>query len=455
MAFAPAGVSKPAVTISGANVAMGPLERIVVADLRTSSSSLPVRGGGISIIATNRATLGDITALGDISVSALQVMFNVRDPAPQFNQQLLASRLTGGQIEVDNSQDGILSFVSGSTIQFTGPGSTGAPQFLNGTRATVGFATFDGNPGGGVNVPGGVVSWNQQKNPPTIPLGAANSALAVADPMVIGNGGPVATVFFPLLSTGPSLVNPSNAIASVLPSEAPTPAAAAELSAGDVAGLHEIGIDVRGLDAAEFEAQMRKNAVFDDVPGERAGSLVPTAGLDSLQVAIGRLPVGATKGLLETFHEIFYDPEVDPKTGQPLLDTDGQPKWAVSSAKGTALATKIEAGWKAFQAYRETAKDVPATGTEFRNYLEGHVANKALKDNGEADALAQLKLLQGLYARADAINLAPTELRKVRSAIFRMVKAAKVESSRGDPLNDQTVLESAAGAQPISLAARK
>ena len=84
--------------------------------------------------------------------------------------------------------------------------------------------------------------------------------------------------------------------------------AAAELSGSDSAALHDIGIDVRSMDAAEREAQLRKIGVFDDVPGEPVGSLVPTAGLANLKVAIGRLPVAATHDLVETFHSLFYDP---------------------------------------------------------------------------------------------------------------------------------------------------
>ena len=103
-------------TISGGIVAMGPLERYVAAVPGTTK-------GSVTINASNKAVIGDMTALDSLAVLAPNVVFNLRLPAPvQNNQQLLSAQLVGGGVKVFPSADGTVGIVATNTIAFS-PGT--------------------------------------------------------------------------------------------------------------------------------------------------------------------------------------------------------------------------------------------------------------------------------------------------------------------------------------------
>ena len=431
-------------TISGTDVTMGQNERLVAANPGTSS-------GSVTINAAATATLGDITALDTVRISAPTVIFELRPtdfvlaPTPQSSTgaKLLTTQTSGVGGDPQVGQDGVLSFVAGKQLQFattTFQNSDGTPFTLNST--SVHFATSFG--GGGSGVPGLVRAYDLKTTATSIALSTGSRAVII-DALRAGNPVALTLTYVPLLADGPSNTNPSSSIASALPTQLPSPVSDTELSVSDIEGLRDIGITPRKLETAEKQALLSREGVFDDVPDEiHAKPLDPDTSLGSLQIAVARLPVAQTRELLAAFRALFSEPAIDPKTGKPAVDATGAPIWALSLTKRRDIATKIEAGWKAF---RDNKKDAPATGAEFRKYLEENAA----KPGPEAPALEVLKQLQGLYARLDALFLAPSDLRKARSAVFRTVAAPGVPTTRGDPLNDQTVLESAVGVQTISV----
>lgn len=224
--------------------------------------------GDLAINAGNRATLGDLSALGSIEVNAPTIQIVTRDAGVVLGPDL--STLVAGQ-------DQGVDYVSGSTIAF----ST-VPEVL-GDGGVPFFATPDG---GGVS---GTLSGFSQRA-----FGNVEARLftGTSQPLVLD-----------LRAQGPTNTNVSEAIAGAAPRESQSGNVRRGTSIGSAQEeeLKQIGIDPRGLSVDTILEAMIGRALYDDLP------TVPV--YDETQVTEGRLSEASVQAVLQSAREVFGDRE--------------------------------------------------------------------------------------------------------------------------------------------------
>ncbi|MBX3375928.1 MAG: filamentous hemagglutinin N-terminal domain-containing protein [Phycisphaeraceae bacterium] len=281
--------------------------------------------GNVTINAGGPSAIGDISALGNISVTAPSIAIRTRPGGlvlGNFGSSLINSTDTG------------VDFVAGGSIFF----ST-TPTLLGG----FGFPSF-ATPSS-VNISPNLSGFAQR---------------AFGQPITANlmfNGG----TYLDLRSTGPSNVNISNVIAGEVPT--PDQAGTLALDAGvdneEINLLGQMGITTRSLDEKEFIEFLLGRRLVNDAGADPSAS--------DYAVTINRLPSSVVRRVLQSYREVFwketYNPETGESTWEPQTDRVGRVLSAAWAEYAGAAGAKADA--LGFRAYLEA---LPAQA-EALNYL--------------------------------------------------------------------------------------
>jgi filamentous hemagglutinin family protein len=283
--------------------------------------------GNVAINAGGPVAVGDISALGNISITAPSIAVRTRPGGVVLGA--IGNALVG---DTDNGVD----FVAGGTINFSV-----SPSLLGGF-AGPDFATPDST-----GISSTLSTFAQRAFGQPVTAASMLSGTTVLD----------------LRAVGPSNTN----IASVIAGALPTTEQSGELVDDTGVGrsereeLNQIGISTRTLDEKEFLAHLLGRRMVSDVGAD------PTA--TDYTITINRLPSSVVRRVLESYRSVFWKETYDPQSGlverTPQTERVGQvlsKAWAEYSAGAGAKADPM-----GFRAYLEA---VPGQA-EALNYLNG------------------------------------------------------------------------------------
>lgn len=323
-------------------------------------------GGDVTINAGS-AVLGDITALGDITVNAPTIEVN--------------SRLPGTLLAPDGSigQDMGLDFVSGGLIDFS------VTPTVNGT-GRVAFATTDGT--GDAN--GNLSSFIFQS------FGPVESSL-------INRTVSSTTTTLDLRAEGPTNTNISDALAGAIPRETRFNDVGEDPVVGQaqIEDLRQLGIIPRTLDLPELLALLVGWGLYNDYPTISDGAATYTT-------AVNRLPGPEVTALLKDYDAVFNRDLVD-EAGVPVLDENGKPR-------RVSRASEIQDAL--YQSVRRFLTANPGTTSidpaRFREYL----------DTSEDETVSRqyVEQLADFVSRLEYLGLTPRELALSKNVLLAPVR---------------------------------
>ncbi len=326
--------------------------------------------GNLEIIAGTRATLGDLTSLGNMTVTAPSIRI-LRRAGSSLSARNTNS-LTGTGVRVNDIDRGV-DFVSGGTYNFSSiPVAVGEgfdPQFgsRSGVRDAAGnlngfiFQTFEG---------------------------FANALIDVGSPIVTQD----------LKSSGPSDTNFATALAGAIPRESRQNDVGQEetISSASFNDLEQLGVFPRDLTDDERVAGLIGWSTYDDYP-ETGGSAE-----SDFRTAVTRLPGAQATSILAKHQALLYRTVKDPQTGED------RPQSLAPEIKKT-----FEESIKHFRAQSGSASD-RVDPVALREYIE--------RVPEEIQSLTYARNLQSLLKDIELLGLTKRELRKSKSAILRLVR---------------------------------
>jgi hypothetical protein len=327
--------------------------------LTAAGTGLPL--GNLAIDVAGTAYLGDLTALGDITVNASAIRLLTRLPG----------RITNYLGFLDPPDQGV-DYIAGGSIAFSA-----MPLATPG-----GYVSFATPTGGGVNIPG---------NPyPVQSYGPMRPELLLYGDMVLDLRAEGATT---------ANVGAARAIAGGLPDvEVPEQTL---LEAAKREQLMQLGIYPRDLTTDELLDFLAGRSLYEDVP-EKA-SPQPY----EYTVAVSRLPTEAASRALDTYRSIFWAQVEDEETGEL--------KWR---SEAPAITEVLQ---KALDNYIASIGDAEVDPLGFRAHVEADPQEAEALDymNRLRDLFDQIRLL-GLSpveaAIARRVLLRPIDLEGMTSA---------------------------------------
>jgi hypothetical protein len=356
--------------------------------------------GSVSIDA-DTATIGDITAIGDINVKANHVTILNRGPGDtaSFDQNSDPS----GQVQADQGVD----FVSGSAINFDSPDISLADAAGPKPR----FATSDGANISGLNSEGflnqffdAAVTFDLLSNIASTDIGG----------ITVPPG-----AFFDLRASGTTTTNPAATLAGAAPQESRQPEIENSVASSQAQELRNLGIFARDLDRASLIAFLEGIVLYNDVPGKIAsGASVPR---EQYQVTKNRLSSDGTKRVLDLYYSTYFQTD---EYGRPVLKNGKRVE------NITAMRKAIE---EAVTAYR--AKTGQKTGSidpvAFREYVESNASQgEALKHMNKLRNLFNEILPVGDLASRRGLGLTPVEAAISRKVLVESLGVEGIEPEK-------------------------
>ncbi len=327
----PTELSGPFSVRTSGDFFMGPNERMTVL------GTLDLQAGG-------RATLSDITTLGDMNVTAAAI--------------LLQSRVAGNLLRSDGSivNDRGSSYVAGGSIRFNRAPTVINPLNVSGPRPRFGAFVLGGTSLAQLaGFPAAVLAR---------PLGVSD--LVLSDGTVLG-------------------FQVEGVVAAIEPVRAPREVRQVQLEqgigSGLVAELEDLGIYAREPDLAQLIAFLEGVVLYNDVPGEKiaAGAELQP---EDFRVTRNRLAYDAVVRVLEAYYNLFFVQELD-EQGRPIRDERGQPKLKDNQPQ---IKRALES---ALENYQRSTGAATVDPVAFRKYVENTPQ--------EAEALRYLNGLRDLF----------------------------------------------------------
>jgi filamentous hemagglutinin family protein len=334
--------------------------------------------GNVRVNTTGVATLGDITALGNINVTASDIRIQRRPAGDVFDNVL--------QTPDALLRDSGVDFLSGGTIDFTQ-----RPTLLgDGPRPTFGQATpgIDPQLSDFIFREAGTVSQAQFVDPRN------TSILLQLD--LRTSGASQTTITSEVTSPIFEVDVPGSAAPGLPPSQDALVAGA----------LEELGIRVRERTLEDTLDALTGRTFADAPPGTSASDPVSPA----------RVSPQAARRAADAYGALVLQQRLD-DSGSPVLDDAGNPVFdRVSDQVRDALARSWD---------RYAARVPQPTGDGWRAYLEslGSGANVH-----EARALRSLEVAADALDALDDLGLSPAELRAPRARILGEIKPPQIAS---------------------------
>lgn len=319
---------------------------------------------------TGIASLGDLTALGDITVRANSIRITQRSSTQIFEKQRDGSGGIQQFAPPILSPDERVSIVSGGATPFTG--------FISLFPADTSRVVFSTNAAAQGDLQGGFQIQDFQSGSDGV-LAGVTAALFVDE----GNASILRP--FDLRARGAVTETIATSIAGAIPRESATREVVTPAAVSDALreALQEMGIRVRDLSFSEMIEFLVGWSTYRDLPTK------PRPGITDYSVTANRLSLATVEAAVEAYRDLLYTTSTGP---------DGE----TITEKRTAQIQGALAG--AWEAYAETV-DEP-TGTGFRDYLETR-GGAATPD--EALALEVLNGAREVFARLDALGLSAFE----------------------------------------------
>lgn len=323
-------------------------------------------GGAVTINAAS-AVLGDITALGDVTVNAPTIMLNTRLPGT-----ILGPNNTIGA-------DAGLDFVTGGRFAFSS-----VPTRI-GTRP-VSFATPDGT--GDSN--GNLVTFLFQAFGPVMPS-------------MLNAGTSPNIVTLDLRAQGPTNTNVSDALAGAIPRETRFNDVGENPTVGQaqIEDLRQLGIIPRTLELPELLQLLVGWGLYNDYPAGGPGA-------QGYTTAVNRLPGDQVTFLLRDYDALFNRDLID-DDGNPVLDEAG-------GVRRVSRASEIQE--TLYQSVRRFLTANPGTTSidpvRFREFLD--------TNESEAQSREYVEELAGFIRRLELIGLTERELALSKNVLLAPVR---------------------------------
>lgn len=311
--------------------------------------------GALTINASTAATLGDITALGDLTVNSPSI-----SPRSRTSGAVLSQFVTGAP-PVTGKDNG-LDFVSGGRIFFSSAPSGSARYAV-------------ANPGQDINIQGGAGTFAQF-------TGGVDSSLFSPKAVVGANPPNTSSDFLALdLRAEGSIENVASALASALPSDQSlgTPNQNVSLSTSVKELLAKIGIVVKESSFDETFNAAAGMALYNDWPQTTRSPADP----ESYRVSVNRLSRDRVNAVINAYYALY-----------------GQDESGFTAAKAA-----ID---KAMESYLASIGTEAPTGLGFRAFVE--------TSPEQEPALKVLNGLNNLFAAIDQLGLSQVEVRLARAA---------------------------------------
>lgn len=323
-------------------------------------------GGAVTINAAT-AVLGDITALGNITVNAGSIELN--------------SRIPGTLLAPDGSigQDMGLDFVSGGEMNFS------VTPTVNGT-GRVAFSTPDG-------------TGDANGNLSTFIFQSFGDLPASLITRTVNNN----VITLDLRAEGPTNTNISDAIAGAIPRETRFSDVGGDPVVGQaqIEELRQLGIIPRTLDLPELLALLVGWGLYNDYP-------TATDGASTYSTAVNRLPGPEVTALLRDYDRVFNRDLVD-EDGLPVIDENGK-------VRRVSRASEIQDAL--YQSVRRYLTANPGTtsidAARFREYID--------TSPDETVSRAYIEQLADFLNRLEYLGLTTRELALSKNVLLAPVR---------------------------------
>jgi filamentous hemagglutinin family protein len=346
--------------------------------------------GALNIVSAGNASIGDLTSLTTIKISANQIIIKLR---------------SGGQIldnvfETPNDQlvaDAGVDIVAAGTIDFNVvpkvlPVGSNTPRNQQPTDL-VSFANDAGDPGNPTNPSDPANQHRFNLATFTIQQFTGGVSLSLFADTRTGHSGQVLPL--DLKSIGPSVTSIASSIAGAIPRDTETREVATPVTVGKglARELREMGVSTKELSVDEMVEFMVGRSMYRDLPLKARPALTK-----DYKVTVNRLSMSTVEAAVEAYRRLVLTPQLD-DNGAPMMGPDGQP---VMVKRTETIKGAISDAWDAYAAQAQEPD-----GAGFRAYLESRSATTT--NQAEKDALAYLKSAREVLDRFDGLGLSPFE----------------------------------------------
>jgi trimeric autotransporter adhesin len=337
--------------------------------------------GRLNILTQGVVTLGDLTALGDLTVRGTAIRVLARQGGVVFDNIFQSPDQLDADVGTDIVAAGEISLVDTNNnlivptiIPFAG---ANAPT----------FATNSGNR------PTNLTGFN------FLQFSDTRGPLAIGffvDPR-LGNGGRLLGLDIP--AKGPPVENVATSIAGAIPrdTESRDNAPPVTISAALREPLQEMGISVRDLDFTELVEYLVGRALYRDLPGK------PSPKPEDIRVTVNRLAAEPVQALIKAYRALLYKEVPGPDGTTQMVPNQDE------------IRATLEDAWIT---YADTAGD-QASGEGFAAWLKTRGASASAT---ERDAARILDGIRDVLGKIDALGLSPAEARIPRDRILGEIK---------------------------------
>ena len=317
------------------------------------------------------ATVGDLSALGNIVVNAAAIN--------------LQSRAADGR-----SGDEGLDVVAGGTLSFSV-----VPIATNPALGIISFATTSGQ------------NTDDLHQTLIVAFGLRHQA----PPVAAGDFGTVPTMN-DLIAAGPTNTSIVQSLAGVIPRSVETlsPERGQSVSGAARDMLREMGVFGRDLTDEELVDALLGYISSDDSPKK----VLPKP--QDYTVASNRLPYAPVVPTIELYQELFFGPKLD-ANGQPVLDSKGKVVRDATKPQDEAIRKSLTTAWKAY--LTKAGDAAPPAG--FRAFL---------RESGDKEALDYLDRLRDLITAIQQLGLTTVEFNVSKTILVSRVKPQGVNVSQ-------------------------
>lgn len=353
--------------------------------------------GTITINSTGRVRLGDITSLVSIVVRSDNIDLLYRGNSPLISRQYLAGGSTGtppSDLGLDFVAKNAISFLrnngmAGPVVRVVDIGNTGktSTDFVN-------FATDAGRPAVGVLGSESITPFRFFKLADSADIGPAGLGTGQFTDPRSGNGSFL--LGFDLPAQGSSNAGLASSIAGAIPRDTETKQVATPVTVGKALReqLQDLGLNTRELSFEESVEFLVGRAVYRDIDLSRRVS--DTGSI----ITVNRLAGPPVQEVVDAYLDLIKTPQIDPQTGQPVLDDSGKP---VLVSREDTIKYDLGTSWSK---YAETTDNPDGLG--FRQWLEG-LGSKA--EQVDKDSLEFLNKARVVVEKLDTLGLSSYEVR--------------------------------------------
>ncbi|QOI99989.1 MAG: filamentous hemagglutinin N-terminal domain-containing protein [Phycisphaeraceae bacterium] len=385
---------------TAASVDAGDLFAIVCDTLNVEANQKLTALGSLAINATTSATLGDLSTLGNLSVTTPTLNIRMRDGATVRD----AAGNIIGDIGTDWAAGGTLVTNAGTINLLPGLGT---------------FSFSYGQGGADAGLTG---------------IGAPSRQVVILE-TIFSN--PANTAFLLNLDLTSQTTTDQPPIAGINPRIEVRQVATPEPVSGELSEfLKAIGVNISGEpDFGQVIDWLIGRSLYDDTSDPD-----PTLGPQRFRVSRERLALDVVMPIKETFDDIFRTPRLDPD-GAMTFDDRGNP---VLDDNSPAVRAVIGRVWD-----RYADQDPDPTGAGFRAFVEA----SAGADRDATEVLRVLEGLRSIFGLLDKMGLSEFETRGPKNTLVGPRYALPGDNDAAYPITPEQLRDAVMGTTPSDLPA--